>query len=86
MGIDNLYLFIAAGLLLNLTPGPDVLYIVANGLRGGAGHHGRLLCAHCGCSHWRERADCDACHGIHRAQVAGRGVFALCRRDYALAG
>lgn len=34
MGIDNLYLFIAAGLLLNLTPGPDVLYIVANGLRG----------------------------------------------------
>ena len=36
MGIDNLYLFIAAGLLLNLTPGPDVLYIVANGLRGGA--------------------------------------------------
>ena len=36
MGIDNLYFFIAAGLLLNLTPGPDVLYIVANGLRGGA--------------------------------------------------
>ena len=36
MGIDNLYLFIAAGLLLNLTPGPDVLYIVANGLRRGA--------------------------------------------------
>ena len=36
MGIDNLYLFIAAGLMLNLTPGPDVLYIVANGLRGGA--------------------------------------------------
>ena len=33
MGIDNLYLFIAAGLLLNLTPGPDVLYIVANGVR-----------------------------------------------------
>ena len=36
MGFDNLYLFIAAGLLLNLTPGPDVLYIVANGVRGGA--------------------------------------------------
>ncbi len=34
-GIDNLGLFIAAGLLLNLTPGPDVLYIVGNGLRGG---------------------------------------------------
>ncbi len=36
MGINNLYLFIAAGLLLNLTPGPGVLYIVANGVRGGA--------------------------------------------------
>lgn len=34
-GIDHLGLFIAAGLLLNLTPGPDVLYIVGNGLRGG---------------------------------------------------
>ena len=34
-GIDNLGIFIAAGLLLNLTPGPDVLYIVGNGLRGG---------------------------------------------------
>ncbi len=36
MPIDQLLLFIAAGLLLNLTPGPDVLYIVSNGLRGGA--------------------------------------------------
>ncbi len=35
-GIDHLGLFIAAGLLLNLTPGPDVLYIVRNGLRGGS--------------------------------------------------
>ena len=34
-GIDNLGLFIAAGLLLNLTPGPDVLYIVGSGLRRG---------------------------------------------------
>lgn len=34
-GIDNLGLFIAAGLLLNLTPGPDVLYVVGHGLRGG---------------------------------------------------
>jgi len=34
-GVDHLGLFIAAGLLLNLTPGPDVLYIVGNGLRGG---------------------------------------------------
>ena len=34
-GVDHLGLFIVAGLLLNLTPGPDVLYVVANGLRRG---------------------------------------------------
>jgi RhtB (resistance to homoserine/threonine) family protein len=33
---QHLLLFIAAGLLLNLTPGPDVLYIVSNALRAGA--------------------------------------------------
>jgi RhtB (resistance to homoserine/threonine) family protein len=32
---QHLLLFIAAGLLLNLTPGPDVLYIVSNSLRSG---------------------------------------------------
>lgn len=32
----SLLLFIAAGWLLNLTPGPDVLYIVSNALRSGA--------------------------------------------------
>ena len=32
---QHLLLFIAAGWLLNLTPGPDVLYIVSNALRGG---------------------------------------------------
>jgi threonine/homoserine/homoserine lactone efflux protein len=31
----NLLLFMAAGWLLNLTPGPDVLYIVTNALRSG---------------------------------------------------
>ena len=39
LGIQNLWLFIVAGLLLNLTPGPDMLYIagrtLAQGLRGG---------------------------------------------------
>lgn len=35
-GVDHLGLFIAAGLLLNLTPGPDVLFIVSQGLRSGA--------------------------------------------------
>mgnify|MGYP003942031581 CR=1 FL=1 len=32
---QHLVLFIAAGLLLNLTPGPDVLYIISNALRSG---------------------------------------------------
>jgi threonine/homoserine/homoserine lactone efflux protein len=36
MPIDQLWLFMAAGVLLNLTPGPDVLYIVTNALRSGA--------------------------------------------------
>jgi threonine/homoserine/homoserine lactone efflux protein len=36
MSIDQLLLFVAAGLLLNLTPGPDVLYIVSHALRAGA--------------------------------------------------
>lgn len=34
--VQHLLLFIAAGWLLNLTPGPDVLYIVTNSLRSGA--------------------------------------------------
>jgi threonine/homoserine/homoserine lactone efflux protein len=34
-GIDNLVLFMAAGVLLNLTPGPDVLYIVTHALKSG---------------------------------------------------
>lgn len=33
--LPHLLAFIAAGWLLNLTPGPDVLYIVTNALRGG---------------------------------------------------
>jgi threonine/homoserine/homoserine lactone efflux protein len=35
MGIDNLALFMAAGILLNLTPGPDVLFIVSHALKLG---------------------------------------------------
>lgn len=34
--LQHLLWFIAAGWLLNLTPGPDVLYIVSNALRHGA--------------------------------------------------
>jgi len=33
---DQLVLFVCAGWLLNLTPGPDVLYIVSHALRNGA--------------------------------------------------
>jgi len=36
MATDQLILFVCAGWLLNLTPGPDVLYIVSNALRSGA--------------------------------------------------
>ena len=36
MPTDQFLLFTAAGLLLNLTPGPDVLYIVSTALRSGA--------------------------------------------------
>jgi threonine/homoserine/homoserine lactone efflux protein len=32
---QNLLLFVLAGVVLNLTPGPDVLYIVSHALRGG---------------------------------------------------
>ena len=36
MDASQLLIFVAAGLLLNLTPGLDVLYIVTNALRSGA--------------------------------------------------
>ena len=35
MALHQLLLFVVAGLLLNLTPGPDVLYIVSHALRSG---------------------------------------------------
>jgi threonine/homoserine/homoserine lactone efflux protein len=35
LGIQHLALFVGAGWLLNLTPGPDVFYILTHGLRGG---------------------------------------------------
>ena len=36
MDAHSLLLFVAAGLVLNLTPGPDVLFIVSHALRAGA--------------------------------------------------
>lgn len=35
LGIEHLGLFVLSGWLLNLTPGPDVLYIVSSALRSG---------------------------------------------------
>jgi threonine/homoserine/homoserine lactone efflux protein len=35
LGIHNLWLFILAGWALNLTPGPDVFYMITSTLRGG---------------------------------------------------
>ena len=35
LGIQNLWLFILAGWVLNLTPGPDVFYMVTHALKGG---------------------------------------------------
>lgn len=35
LGIHDLWLFIVSGLLLNMTPGPDTLYIVGRGATGG---------------------------------------------------
>ena len=48
--LDTLALFLAATLLLNLTPGPDVLYIVGHALRSGV-RHGLVagLGIGCGC-------------------------------------
>ena len=35
LGLQDLWLFILAGLLLNVTPGPDFAYVVARGATGG---------------------------------------------------
>jgi threonine/homoserine/homoserine lactone efflux protein len=35
LGIEHLGLFVVAGILLNLTPGPDVLYILSQGAKSG---------------------------------------------------
>lgn len=35
LGIHDLWLFVVSGLLLNMTPGPDTLYIVGRGATGG---------------------------------------------------
>ena len=50
LGINELWLFIVAGLLLNVTPGPDTAYIIGRsiqlGWRGGAA---AAIGISCGC-------------------------------------
>lgn len=58
MALDQLLLFVTAGLLLNLTPGPDVPYIVTHALKSGAraGIVGLGAGAVRRGLHWQERA------------------------------
>ena len=35
MGLENLYLFMITGILLNLTPGPDTIYIIGRSVAQG---------------------------------------------------
>src|SRR3981189_710104 len=50
LGINELWLFVASGLLLNVTPGPDTAYIIGRsiqlGWRGGAA---AAIGISCGC-------------------------------------
>ena len=96
--LQHLLLFIAAGWLLNLTPGPDVLYIVTNALRSGA-RAGIVagLGITAGCfvhvvrgGGGRGRAAGGVGHRVHRAQVGrarptccGSGVQLLLARGAA---
>jgi threonine/homoserine/homoserine lactone efflux protein len=49
LGIENLWLFVLTGWLLNLAPGPDVLYIVAQGVRSKAAGVAAALGIGAGC-------------------------------------
>jgi threonine/homoserine/homoserine lactone efflux protein len=88
--LPHLLAFIAAGWLLNLTPGPDVLYIVTNSLRSGvragivarARHHGWLLRPHLRGGRRRRHAAGHLGGGLHSAQVRGRGLPAVPRRAH----
>ena len=83
-GIDHLGLFIVAGLLLNLTPGPDVLYILTHAVKSGwrtgavaaagitAGCFVHIAAAALGVS-----ALMAASHGVYRFKVAGGGLFGV---------
>ena len=73
--ITDLSLFIAAGLLLNVTPGADMLYVLsrgagpARGCGGGAGDRCGLLRAQCFCGAGHERNPCGFVAGVLGAEV-----------------
>ena len=82
MTLESILLFTLAGLLLNLTPGPDVLYVVSNALRNGAraGVVAALgITAGCfvhivGGDRGAERLAGCLQHGVCTAQVGGGGL------------
>jgi threonine/homoserine/homoserine lactone efflux protein len=50
LGIHELWLFVASGLLLNMTPGPDTAYIIGRGIQlGWRGGAAAALGISCGC-------------------------------------
>ena len=86
-GIHDLALFVAAGLLLNLTPGPDMAYIAARSRRGRLSrrrrgdvrHHRRMRRAHAGGGARALGAARDVGGGVRGRQVVRRRVSALRR-------
>ena len=86
-GIHDLALFVAAGLLLNVTPGPDMAYIAARGAAGGfrAGAAATLgITAGCvvhtlAAAARPVRAARDLRDGVRRRQVVRRRLPALRR-------
>ena len=81
-GVHDFALFVASGILLNLTPGADTLYIVTRAAtpgtqsrrRSGAGHRRGLLRAHRRRGTGPVRAAGDVGRRVHRGQAGRRGL------------
>ncbi len=86
MGIHDFALFVAAGLMLNLTPGPDMAYIVARGANGGFtrglrrddGDHCGMRRAHARGGGGIVGAARHVRGGIQRGEVVRRRLSAVC--------
>ena len=80
---NSLLLFMLATITLNVTPGPDMLYVIA---RSG-GHHfffgycRRLFRAYPGGDVWVGKFDDGSSSGLRNRQVCGRGVSNLSGRS-----